>query len=638
MTDAHNISAIVWGFAETLWPAVEKADYHRIILPLTLVRRFDYYLEPYREATARVLAQFRTQLYEDGSLNDGLMLNLLQAETGQETVRVYNASPLTFQKLLDDPANILVNIDAYMGGFSENIQDILSNFELKSQLKKLHNKGKLIPLLQDFANADFLRPENLSNNAMGVLYEDLIRKWADSIKAAAGEFFTPRDIVKLLVELVFVGGKEFIRGSKPILSTYDPTAGSGGMLTVADEEGIVAKYFPNAEHHLYGQELKELPYAICKADMLLKDKDDSRIRRENTLTCDLFAGQTFNFALSNPPYGSPWATDAKAIEAEHAKGKHGRFPAGLPRKDDGSMLFIQHLVSKMDPKGARVGIVLAGSPLFNGDAGSGESEIRRWLLENDYLETLVALPTELFFDTAIATYLWILTNKKEVRRRGKVQLIDARNVFEKMRRGIGDKKREITDDCRQELVTCWQDFCDGPISKVFDNEFFGHRRLCIERPVQVECTEVALRKSLKQLRAWLKLTPAWKTVASKWSDDEVLTFFQRTSEVPRETVNGVQTVTLTGLPDARRRDYETVPLGENAEEYFARSVQPYLPGAWLDKEFVDAKVGGLGKIGYDFNFNRYFQESKEFPSPAALKAQIEAAEAEFVALMRKVLA
>lgn len=650
MTDNQNISSIVWGFAETLYPAVERADYHRIILPLVLIRRFDYFLEPYRNVAAKLKESHVDLLMEDGVLNGAIVLSMLQAaieEAGLPLpdggdLRVYNMSPFSFESLLGDPSNILTNIDTYLDGFSDNIQDILANFELKSQLRKLHSKGKLIPLMRDFANADFLRMDKLSNNAMGMLYEELIRKWADTIKAAAGEFFTPRDIVKLLVELVFVGGHVFVKaGARTILRSYDPTAGSGGMLTVADEEDIVSKYFPDAVHLLHGQELKELPYAICKADMLLKGKDDSLIRHGNTLTADAFAGETFNFQLSNPPYGSPWASDERAIAAEHALGKAGRFPAGLPRKDDGSMLFIQHLISKMDPKGGRIGIVLAGSPLFNGDAGSGESEIRRWILENDYLETLVALPTDLFFDTGIGTYLWLLTNKKEEIRRGKVQLIDARQVFEKTRKGIGMKRREITDSCREELLNCWTNFVACPISKVYENEFFGYRKVCIERPFRFEATAEALTAGIRHLRTYLR-SSLGATALRRMADAEVVSKFM--AEGPFMEEDGARYVVLKDpyntanrVADPSLRDYETMPLSEHVGEYFVREVAPHVPDAWVDEAYVDPKDGKLGKVGYEINFNRYFYVYQEPEAPEALKLQIEKMEDEFVALMKGVL-
>lgn len=639
MTDNQNITNIVWGFAETLYPAVESADYHRIILPLTLIRRFDYYLEPYRTITAQLMADHGEDLRDGAGLNDAMMLDMLRSATGDDDVMVYIASPFTFESLLDDPAHILENIDAYLDGFSENIKDILANFELKSQLKKLHNKNKLIPLMNDFAHADFLRPENLSNNAMGQLYEELIRKWADTIKAAAGEFFTPRDIVKLLVELVYAGGKEFVKGKSPLLSTYDPTAGSGGMLTVADEEDIVAKYFPGATLSLYGQELKELPYAICKADMLLKAKDDSQIRQGNTLTQDAFPDEKFTFMLSNPPYGSSWGSDEAAVTAEHAKGTAGRFPAGLPRSNDGSMLFVQHLISKMDPKGSRIGIVLAGSPLFNGDAGSGESEIRRWLLENDYLETLVALPTDLFFDTGIGTYLWVLTNKKEARRRGKVQLIDGREVFEKARKSVGMKRREISDDCRAALVDCWQRFENCPISKVYVNEFFGYRKVCIERPFRFEATDAALFANMKHLRAYLKLVPVGRE-AKAWADVDVVAYFKEHGPFHEAEGPGVIVLREAGGParlaDPSLRDYESVPLNIAVSDYFETEVAPHIADAWLG-DSAGAENGQPGKVGYEFNFNRYFYTYREPESPADLKLRIETMEKEFVALMGSVL-
>lgn len=672
MNDARNISSIIWGFADMLYPAVERADYHRIILPLTLIRRFDFYIADkiplLQERLAELRAEFSEEHMNDHKFIQEELADILVDEYGTP-LKVYNLSGKSFQSLVDIADSIEGDktiVDAfqdYINKFSPNVREILDSFEVMAQIKKLQQKNKLAPLLRNFNNAKGLSPEFLSNNAMGVLYEDLIRKWADSIKAEAGEFFTPRDIVKALAELVFAGGKEFVRRGQ-VIRSYDPTCGSGGLLTVADEDeknedgsiksvSMAQKYFPGVEHQLYGQELKELPYAICKADMLLKGKNDENIKHGNTLENDMHEGTTFNFMLANPPYGASWESSRKQIEAEHQRGLNGRFPAGLPRSSDSSMLFIQHLIAKMDPMGSRVGIVLAGSPLFNGDAGSGESEIRRYILENDLLETLVALPTDLFFDTGIGTYLWILTNKKEAKRKGKVQLIDAREVFTKMRKAIGDKRKELSDEDRETILSCWEKFEDCPISKIFDNSHFGYRKITIERPLKqlyrVDSESLdELKSSMANLaeKSRTKKVPdtameqfavdvlnasatwkdmSWPTEAKALAGikelcaglgytptnamlKEVLKPITRAAHTDEDRQVAELILDAKGKPkaDPALRDTECVPLGVDVSAYFKNDVAPFAQDAWLDSGKRDARDSLIGVIGFEINPNNEF--------------------------------
>lgn len=582
MTGEHNLSTLIWGFADLLYNNIEAANYHKVILPMTLLRRFDCVMAEAQVGAVPAKHMLATLNEQFGELRNGTpdervrFHDIVVSATG---LKFYNVSGLTFADLAaSSPTQILANFRAYIDGFSDNVKDILENFTFTGStpyLETLNNKGILIGVTQKFAGLD-LSPHALPNNDMGELYEELVRKWADSIKADAGEFFTPRDIVYLVVDLLFAPDAARLAQKGRIFSAYDPTIGTGGMLTVA--EHYAREKNPDARFSLFGQELKDISYAVCKADMLIKHasvKDDSRfeVRHGNTLLEDMFPGLQFDYVAANPPYGAAWGgKDRKNIE-DAIRGQTARFPGGFPQTGDSALLFVQHIVNKMKPAadgGGRAAIVLAGSPLFNGDAGSGESEIRRWLLENDLVEAIVALPTELFFDTGIGTFIWVLTNRKTPERKGKVQLIDARDLAAKVRKPTGMKRYEITEELREQIQQVYLAFeQDSKHSKVFANSFFGYRKVKVK--------------------------------------------------VGKDT------------------DYERLGLAENIDDYMAREVLPFEPTAKVDPKFIDERTKEVGRIGYEVNFNRYFYVAKELESSAAILKRIQALETEFVALMKGVL-
>lgn len=584
MTGEHNLSSLIWGFADLLYNNIEASNYHKVILPLTLLRRFDCVLKTPmssgltpQDAVAAIPAQFLT--LRSGSETDRKKFDQIVFQATR--LRFYNVSGLDFESLADStPSQVLANFRTYIDGFSENVKDILANFSFTGNapyLEMLHKKNILIGITQKFAGLD-LSPSALPNEDMGELYEALVRKWADSIKADAGEFFTPRDIVHLLADLVFAPDAKRLKGEGVIKTAYDPTIGTGGLVTIM--ESYARSTNSKLRLNLYGQELKDLSYAVCAADMLIKHASADanaqfEVRHGNTLTNDLFPGRTFDYVAANPPYGAPWGGKDRKHDEEAIRAQTERFAGGFPQTGDSALLFVQHIVNKMKPTaegGARAGIVLAGSPLFNGDAGSGESEIRRWLIEQDLIEAIVALPTELFFDTGIGTFIWILSNRKAADRKGKIQLIDARELAAKVRKPTGMKRYEITDELKAQIHALYESFgTDGKYSKVFDASFFGYRKVKV-----------------------------------------------KLGEKGKET------------------DYERLSLTENIDEYMAREVLPFEPSAKVDIKYVDQKTGEVGRIGYEINFNRYFYVAKEVEPSADILKRIQGLEAEFVALMKGV--
>lgn len=582
MTGEHNLSSLIWGFADLLYNKIETANYHKVILPLTLLRRFDCVLKTPMVNGRTPVEMMESLIAHHGKLRSGTEADRIQfdrmanAATG---LRFYNASGLDFDSLAaSSPSQVLANYRAYIEGFSDNVKDILSNFTFTGNtpyLEALEKKSVLVGITQKFAGLD-LSPAALPNEDMGELYEALVRKWADTIKADAGEFFTPRDIVQLLVDLVFAPDAKRLAGEGVLKTAYDPTIGTGGLLTVM--ETYAREKNPKLRLNLYGQELKDISYAVCAADMLIKhaSSDSSaqfEVRHGNTLTTDLFEGRTFDYIAANPPYGAPWGGKDRKEEEDAIRSQSDRFVGGFPQTGDSALLFVQHIVNKMKPAdqgGARAGVVLAGSPLFNGDAGSGESEIRRWLIENDYIDAIVALPTELFFDTGIGTFIWLLSNRKSPERKGKIQLIDARELAAKVRKPTGMKRYEITEELKAQIHAIYDSFeTNGTYSKVFDSSFFGYRKVKVK--------------------------------------------------VGKET------------------DYERMPLAENLDEYLAREVLPFEPSAKVDPKYLDDKTKELGRIGYEINFNRYFYVAKDVEPSADILKRIQGLEAEFIQLMKGVL-
>ena len=549
----QTLSAFIWSVADLLRGNYKQSDYGKVILPFTVLRRLDCVLEPTKAA---VLAEYEAQ--KKAGLNpDPFLLR----KAGQS---FYNTSPLDMKTLLGDPDNITHNLFTYAQGFSPAVRDIFNHFELNTQAERLSKAGLLYQVAEKFAQID-LHPDQVSNMQMGLVFEELIRKFAEISNETAGEHFTPREVIRLMVNLIFIEDDDMLSKPGVVRTIYDPTAGTGGMLSVAGE--YLAEHNPQARLTVFGQELNPESHAICKADMLIKGQDVANIAFGNTLNDDGHAHKKFDYMLSNPPFGVEWKMVEKDVRKEHEQqGYNGRFGPGLPRVSDGSMLFLLHLLSKMRPAaegGSRFGIVLNGSPLFTGGAGSGESEIRRHVLENDLVEAIVGLPTDMFYNTGISTYVWIISNRKPAARQGKVQLIDASGYWQKMRKSLGNKRKELSDAHIERITQLFGQFVEAeedlgqgvkPISRIFPNEAFGYTTITVERPLRDEAGQIVLGSKGKQ-----KGKPQ---------------------------------------PDSALRDTENVPLSEDVLAYFKREVLPHAPDAWIDTEKT--------KVGYEIPFNRHF--------------------------------
>ena len=550
-----NLSSFIWSVADLLRGDYKQSDYGKVILPFTVLRRLDCVLEATK---ADVLAELAKR--EKAGLNPEPFLLRKAAQ------HFYNTSPLDMKKLMGDQDHIGENLRAYMQAFSPAVRDIFEKFDFHTQIDRLDRAGLLYQIAEKFANID-LHPKAVSNAQMGAVFEELIRKFAEISNETAGEHFTPRDAIRLMVNLLFIEDDDALTKPGVVRSLYDPTAGTGGMLSVAGEH--LAGLNPDARLVMYGQELNPESYAICKADMLIKGQDIANIIFGNTLSADGLLGKLFDYMLSNPPFGVEWKKIEAIIRREFEQmGFNGRFGPGLPRVSDGSLLFLLHLISKMRPAvdgGSRFGIVLNGSPLFTGGAGSGESEIRRYVLENDLVEAIIALPTDMFYNTGISTYVWIVSNRKSKARKGKVQLIDASGFWQKMRKSLGSKRKELSPEHIEDITKLFGSFREvtrkgktegskTPISRIFKNEDFGYRTITVERPERDAKGKVVLGTKGKG-----KGKP---------------------------------------VPDASLRDTENVPLAEDVDTYFKREVLPHAPDAWIDHEKT--------KVGYEIPFNRHF--------------------------------
>ena len=544
-----NLSAFIWSVADLLRGDYKQSDYGKVILPFTVLRRLDCVLEPTKAA-----------VLEEKALREGQGLDpepFLLRKAGHNFC---STSTLDMKRLMGDGDNIAENLRSYIQGFSPAVRDIFDSFKFHLQIEQLDKANLLYLVTEKFAQID-LHPEVVSNSEMGLVFEELIRKFAELSNETAGEHFTPREVIRLMVNLIFIEDDDALTQPGIVRSLYDPTAGTGGMLSIAEEH--LVSHNPTARLVLSGQELNPESYAICKADMLIKGQDINKVRFGNTLSDDQLTEEKYDYMLSNPPFGVEWKKIQKEVEAEHkAMGFAGRFGPGLPRVSDGSLLFLMHLISKMRPAidgGSRFGIVLNGSPLFTGGAGSGESEIRRYVLENDLVEAIVALPTDMFYNTGISTYIWILSNRKPAARKGKAQLIDASSYWQKMRKSLGSKRKELSPEQIEEITQLFGRFeeaeKDGkPISKIFRNEAFGYRTITVERPLRDEAGQVVVGQKGK----------------------------------------------AKGKPmvDSSLRDTENVPLSEDVQAYFEREVLPHVDDAWIDHDKT--------KVGYEIPFNRHF--------------------------------
>lgn len=561
----QSLSSFIWSVADLLRGDYKQSDYGKVILPFTVLRRLDCVLEPTKAA---VLTE------HDAKKKLGLNAEPFLLRKAKQSF--FNTSPLDMKKLMGDQDHIRENLFAYIQAFSPAVRDIFERFEFYGQIDRLAKAGLLYLVTEKFSQID-LHPDKVSNNQMGLVFEELIRKFAELSNETAGEHFTPREVIRLMVNLLFIEDDEVLAKPGVVRTIYDPTAGTGGMLSVAGE--YLAEHNPEARLTMFGQELNPESYAICKADMLIKGQDVGNIVFGNTFSEDGHPHKKFDYMLSNPPFGVEWKKVEKEVRKEYeTQGFNGRFGPGLPRISDGSLLFLLHLLSKMRPAkdgGSRFGIVLNGSPLFTGGAGSGESEIRRYVLENDLVEAIVGLPTDMFYNTGISTYVWILSNRKPGPRKGKVQLIDASGFWQKIRKSLGSKRRELSEQHIAEVTKLFGDFVEArdgktPISRIFKNEDFGYRTITVERPLRGANGKVILGDKGK-LRG-------------------------------------------RSQPDANLRDTENVPLSEDVETYFNREVLPHAPDAWIDHEKT--------KVGYEIPFNRHFYVFEPPRELAAIDADL----------------
>ncbi len=563
----QSLSSFIWSVADLLRGDYKQSEYGKVILPFTVLRRLDCVLE---STKATVLAELAAKQKQDLAPEPFLL-----RKAGQS---FYNTSPLDMKKLMGDQDHIRENLFSYIQAFAPAVRDIFERFEFYGQIERLAKGGLLYLVTERFAQVD-LHPGKVSNSQMGLVFEELIRKFAEISNETAGEHFTPREVIRLMVNLLFIEDDDVLAKPGIVRTIYDPTAGTGGMLSVAGE--YLAEHNPKARLTMFGQELNPESYAICKADMLIKGQDVANIVFGNTFSDDGHAHKKFDYMLSNPPFGVEWKKVEKEIRKEHeTQGFNGRFGPGLPRVSDGSLLFLLHLLSKMRPAvegGSRFGIVLNGSPLFTGGAGSGESEIRRYVLENDLVEAIIGLPTDMFYNTGISTYVWILSNRKPEQRKGKLQLIDASAFWQKMRKTLGSKRKELSDEHIEEITRLFGGFLEKnddrkPISRIFHNTEFGYRTITVERPLR---------------------DAKGKTILAEKG---------KTKGKPQ--------------PDSNLRDTENVPLSEEVADYFKREVLPHAPDAWIDQEKT--------KVGYEIPFNRHYYVFEPPRELSAIDADLKA--------------
>ncbi|MGP2440510.1 type I restriction-modification system subunit M [Streptomyces sp. JW3] len=654
-----------WSVADLLRGDYKQSDYGKVILPFTVLRRLECVLEPTREKVVETVARFAGQDIDTG--------HFLRRASGHS---FYNKSDLTLKKIAADPQNAAKNLQIYVGAFSDNAREVLDKYEFNQQVRKLDSANLLYQVIGKFTDLD-LHPDVVPNHNMGYIFEELIRRFAEQSNETAGEHFTPREVIKLMVSLLVAPDADALTVPGVVRTVMDPACGTGGMLSAADEH--IKGYNRDATVEVYGQELNPESWAICRSDLMIKGQDPENIRFGNSFSDDGHARRKFDYILANPPFGVEWKKVKDEVEYEHKSlGDAGRFGAGLPRINDGSLLFLQHMVSKMKPVdvngggGSRIAVVFNGSPLFTGAAESGESNIRRWILENDWLEAIVALPDQLFYNTGISTYFWILTNRKDKDHKGKVVLLDARDQWVKMRKSLGDKRKELGDgtngrpDHIGDITRLYAEALqvagdpEHPLHgkvKVLSNEDFGYQRITVERPLKLrfEVTEetlAALEESKPiqrlpnvsvffdaidsmQVRSWATKSEAWLALKDAvvqagltWPTGAPFNKALRDAIGVRDPEGEVQMVKGKPEPDPDLRDFENVPLGEDVEEYLKREVLPHVPDAWIDHTKT--------KIGYEIPFTRHFYVYKPPRPLAEIDAELKSLEAEIQALLGEV--
>ena len=634
MSKHQETVSFIWNVANLIRDTFKRGEYADVILPFTVLRRVDCVIRPTQEAV-------RKQYLELHGKIDNID-PLLRKTSG---VAFYNTSKFNFDRLLDDHANIYSNFMAYYNAFSDEMrEEVLDNFKFRAVIEDLNKNNLLYMVVEKFSNIN-LHPDELSNHEMGYVFEELIRKFNEANNENPGEHFTPREIIRLMVDLMLVTEDEKLKQPNIISSIYDPCCGTGGMLTITKER--IMEKNPTADIHLFGQELNQKTYAVTKSDMLMMNPDGvdaARIQQGSSLSKDEFHNEKFHYLIANPPYGKNWDMDKKFVTAEHNEGERGRFAPGLPRSSDGQMLFMLSMLSKMrtvSKGGSRVAIVMNGSPLFTGDANSGESEIRRYIFENDLLETLVAVPEQIFYNTGIATYVWILTNRKSDHRKGKVQLIDAsgEDFWKPMRKSLGSKRREMDEGHITKVLDIYNAFEDSTDnSKIYPNSYFGYRKVTVDRPLQLNLqTSTERMQLLENEKQFTKLDlteqAAYKELLESLPDK----LYMSREEFAKDLMNEAKSHGLKisaplkkaminalgerdsdaeickdskGKPeaDSSLRDTERVPLGMDIDDYMEIEVLPHVPDAWVNttKSGCDKTTGEVGKVGYEINFNRYF--------------------------------
>ena len=697
MMNHSEIASFIWGVANLIRDTFKRGKYQDVILPLTVLRRLDCVLSPTKENVLQRQAQLSGRGLE----------NLHRQLCDASGFEFYNTSRYDFERLLADAPNVAANLRNHIAGFSQNMREVLERFDFDNTISKLDEAGLLFQVLERFGNVD-LHPDRIDNAAMGTIFEELIRRFNEALNENPGEHFTPRDVVHLMVGLMLAGDDDRIGGSGVVRTVYDPCCGSGGMLTIAKERInfghldngnlLNGPVNPNAEIHLFGQEVNPETWAVSKSDLYMKDptgRDADRIFFGTTLSNDRHTAMSFDYLIANPPYGKDWKRDESAVRAEHSRGAVGRFGPGLPRISDGQLLFLLHMLARAknpEEGGSRIAIIMNGSPLFTGDAASGESEIRRYIFENDLLEALIALPEQLFYNTGIATYVWLLTNRKPPDRKGRVQLIDASEFWTPMPRSLGDKRRQIPPEKARDILKILGDYQDGEtrritkdgkekavVSHIFPTVHFGFRKVTIERPLRLNFQAIPERiKRLEDERGFQNLAKSRKRGYAGTQEEAQ---GRRLQESLRNMLNGlpetvvkdrrvfegilddaskraeiklsapVRKAILSALaerdetaaicmdkdgkpePDPELRDTERVPLAEDVNAFFEREVKPHVPDAWIDDTKRDAKDGGVGIVGYEINFNRYFYRFSP-PRPLEdIESDIQGIEADIVRML-----
>ena len=659
MPDHNYFSNLIWHIADLLRGPYRPPQYERVMLPMTVLRRFDCVLAPTKSS---VLAEYERS---HDRIEGRALESKLNSAAGQ---RFHNHSPLDFEKLKGDPDNIAQHLVSYIQGFSRNVREIFEYFEFETEIEKMQEANILYLVVSKFCDVD-LHPDRVANDQMGLIFENLIRRFNELANETAGDHFTPRDVIRLMVNILFISDDKLLATPGAVRKLLDPACGTGGML--AEAQNYLREHNNVARLFVYGQDYNQRAFATAASDMLMKQVDhigvSDSVRFGDSLTEDQFEGDTFDYFLTNPPFGVDWKKQRNDVRNEHEKlGFSGRFGAGLPRINDGSMLFLQHMVRKFEPlrpdehkHGSRLAIVFSGSPLFTGGAGSGESDIRKWIIENDWLEAIIALPEQMFYNTGIGTYVWIVTNRKEDFRKGRIQLIDAREMWtaggsNDNRRSLGDKRRHISAEHTDEIVRLYGRFAECDRSKIFANGDFGYTRVTVERPLRLRY-QMTFEDKARFLDACPYLLDDVQDIDkvlgrepqhdwnATWEDISALLHKRqsRWKKVEQRLFRDVFTVKNPDgepvrkdgrekgyEPDAELRDFENVPLAEDIDAYFGREVRPHVPDAWIDRS--------KDKVGYEINFNRHFYKYTPLRPLEEIDADLKKAEEKIVRLLREV--